>query len=136
MKGWGILLMITGASVAVIAFFLKISVSIPIASQAIGALNPELPGMEPGGVVNIGLMQRQMLVFASGAVLFLSGAIFTGLGIAIEQLRSARISLSTPIEDGDTLETVGRDEGFPFAAKAAIVATVAVLIILTVTGVL
>lgn len=75
MKGWGKSLLATGVLLAVISFLLPMSIESYSTSSYL-----------PDRVINIGKLQMQMLVFQSGAVLFLAGAIFVAAGEVVDRL--------------------------------------------------
>lgn len=81
MKTLGVVAMVIGAVVMLIAFFLQTSV----------AQSPDLSSIA-GGYANVGrmtnlaMLQVQTLVFQTGAVLLIAGAIFTGAGQIAERL--------------------------------------------------
>jgi len=83
MKGWGIALMAVGGLTALVAFFLETSVSTTSYSGSLYGLSTT------SDVVNLSLLQRQTLVFGSGAALFIAGAILLGAGAILEQLGRA-----------------------------------------------
>jgi hypothetical protein len=72
MKVFGILLILAGAAAALFSFFTDVSVGSSYGS---------------GGIINIGLLQQQMMVFQLGLGGFISGTILFAVGSALEALQ-------------------------------------------------
>lgn len=88
MKTGGIVLTLLGVGIALIAFLLPTSVDTGVPD--IGLLSTGSSSYATSTpVVNLGLLQRQTLVFGSGAVLTLAGVIFTAAAFIIEAIGSA-----------------------------------------------
>ncbi|QIG80087.1 hypothetical protein [Stakelama tenebrarum] len=106
------MLMIVGVLAGAAAFFLETSVSTYAPSSS-------LYGMPSVGAVNnIGLMQRQMMLFVAGAVMCLAGAIFTAAGALLDHLRG--VDSFTPGEDGEERQ-VGLKLGVIIAIGIAVI---------------
>jgi len=75
MKIAGIVAMIIGAVIVLISYFMDITVPSFDASSILGA----------DRVVNLAKLQQQALIFGSGSLILLAGAIFTAAGIITER---------------------------------------------------
>lgn len=81
-SGW--ILLVTGMVMAIVACLFETSVESPSSGSAY--LGTYVPA---SNVINIGLQQKQMMIFLSGLALCLAGVIGIFLGTATSAIRSA-----------------------------------------------
>ena len=89
MKGWGGSLIAIGAIVVIVSWLLPVSVSTD--TPDLEALRLGISLSHTADVLNIGLLQRQMIVFQSGLALAMMGAIFVGAGTIAEHLAGSSV---------------------------------------------
>jgi hypothetical protein len=108
-KEGGVALVLIGVALALGSFLLGNTVETYSASAYL-----------PERVVNLGKMQLQTMVFASGAVLFLAGAIFTAAAAIVEKLDGLGWATPAPIAaELDVRPPVPGDDSVTAAAEAA-----------------
>lgn len=90
--GW--LLLAVGATVTIVSFFLRTSVTSTTGGDMIG--DTYIP-QTTSSVINIGMLQNQLMVFQTGLVLVIGGLLL----ISAATIRSTLVQMNTPTPSDD-----------------------------------
>ena len=110
LKGWGTASLFVGVFLVGISFFLPTTVSTDVPS-VIGGYG----FTTAREVINIGKLQTQMLVFGTGATLFLAGTIMIGTGEIAERVAEIRNGSESPPAAETVAEVVEAPPNAPLA---------------------
>lgn len=134
MKIWGVVMITTGVAIALLSLLMTTTIS-----TAPGGDLAEFGGRE---IYNMGLIQRQLMVFLAGLALTIAGVVTAAAGAVIDALRPVSvaepaISPAVPTESGVAVvaEEAGRvvepnvDKAFIWAAVAIGVMVIFIIIV-------